>query len=115
MATKPRRELSAQCYLEPVTGWVGSKRGQRPRRRKRPGAFLQVGAIERFPPGATGGQGGGGGWALFSEGTLRRGTPSSQLLQAGDWAAAIFIPIFRNSMESAQETKAPESEPERIT
>ena len=54
-------------------------------------------------------------WALFSEGALRSGAPSSLLLWAGDWEAAIFIPILWNSMESTQGTKAPKSKPEQIT
>ena len=64
------------------------------------------------------GQGDGSNWALFSEGALRSGAPGSRLLRAGDLEAAIFIPIFQNSTESAQGTKAPESKPskpERIT
>ena len=62
-----------------------------------------------------GGQADGNCWVLFSESTLKNGAPSSRLLRARDQEAAICIPVLRNSMESAQGTKTPESKPQRIT
>jgi len=42
---------------------------------------------------------------------VRSRAPSSQLLQGGDWEAAVFTLVLQSCTENLQGTKAPESKP----